>query len=113
MNLQDFVANALQQIIAGVSAAKQTDKRIAPKIAHGEDDPQILRTHPGWEGVFLVDFDVAVTASETTSKGISGGIKVLPVLSGKGEVKRDIETSSVSRIRFSVPISYGTIHERP
>jgi hypothetical protein len=108
MELQDFVTSTLQQIVAGVSAAMQADGqgRIAPKIGHGEDDPTILRRFPGWDGVFLVEFDVAVTASEATSKGGGGGIAVLSVLSVKGEAKRDVETSSVSRIKFSVPVTY-------
>jgi len=106
MNLQEFVSKTLQQIATGVSTAKRHDSRIAPKIGLGEDDPKILRTLDSADGVFLVEFDVAVTASETTEKGAGGGITVLSVASAKGEAKRSVENSSVSRVKFSVPISY-------
>jgi hypothetical protein len=97
MDLQEFVTKTLSQISAGVATAKTHDDRIAPAIG-----VKILRTLHGADSVFLVDFDVAVT----TGKGAADGITVLSVPSAKGEAKRTIENSSVSRIKFSVPISY-------
>jgi hypothetical protein len=47
--------------------------RIAPKIGLREDDTKILRTFHGTDGVFLIEFDVAVTSSESTEKGAAGG----------------------------------------
>jgi hypothetical protein len=102
MDLQEFVTKTLSQISAGVATAKTHDDRIAPAIGVGADNAKILRTLHGADSVFLVDFDVAVT----TGKGAADGITVLSVPSAKGEAKRTIENSSVSRIKFSVPISY-------
>jgi hypothetical protein len=110
MDLQEFVNSSLQQIAAGVAAAQATDGRIAPAIRGGEDDPKILRTFHNSEGVFLVEFDVAVTVSEASEKGVGGGITVLSVAAAKGDVKRSLANSSVSRVKFSVPITY---HEPP
>jgi hypothetical protein len=77
-----------------------------PKIGLREDDTKILRAFHGTDGVFLIEFDVAVTSSESTEKGAAGGIKVLSVASANGEAKRSIDNSSVSRLKFSVPIGY-------
>ena len=106
MNLQEFVSSSLQQIAAGVADAQSRDGRIAPLLGIGEDDPKILRTLHGTEGVFLVEFDVAVTVSETSEKGVGGGITVLSIAAAKGDLKRSLENSSVSRVKFSVPITY-------
>jgi hypothetical protein len=110
MDLQQFVSSSLQQITSDVAAAQARDSRVGPLIGLGEDDPKILRTLHGSEGVFLVEFDLAVAVSETTEKGIGGGITVLSVAAAKGDLKRGLANSSVSRIKFSVPITY---HEPP
>jgi hypothetical protein len=102
MDLQEFVATTLSQISLGVTNAKNHDDRIAPKIGVGEDNPKVLRTSHGAEGVFLVEFDVAVTVE----KGTADGSTVLAVASAKGAAKRSTENSAVNRVKFSVPISY-------
>jgi hypothetical protein len=106
MDLQDFVAMALCQISAAVATAKNYDRCIAPRIEVREDDRAILRTRADADGVFLVEFDLLVAALETTKKGAPGKIVVLSVASAKGKAKRAIENSSVSRIKFNVPITY-------
>lgn len=102
MDLQEFVTKALSQISLGVTNAKTNDERIAPKIGLGGDNPKVFRTSHGAEGVFLVEFDVAVTVE----KGAADGSTVLEVTSAKGAAKRSTENSLVNRVKFSVPISY-------
>jgi hypothetical protein len=106
MDLQDFVTTALCQISAGVATAKNYDRCIAPRIGVGQDDLKILRTLADSDGVFLVEFDVAVTTSDANENGAAGSIAVLPPASGKGQAKRSIESSPISRVKFSVPINY-------
>jgi hypothetical protein len=102
MDLQEFVTKTLSQISLGVTNAKMHDERIAPKIGVGGDNPKVLRTFHGAEGVFLVEFDLAVTIE----KGAADGSTELSVASAKGAAKRSTENSAVNRVRFSVPISY-------
>ena len=64
MDLQDFVTTTLFQISAGVATAKNYDRCVAPRVDVGERDPKILRTFAGADGVFLVEFDVAVIHSK-------------------------------------------------
>ena len=107
MNLEDFVANTLLEIVAGVSKALvKSPQNISPSIGWGEDDPKILRTSNDNLGVFLVEFDVAVTASEKDSKSGGGGITVFSVASAKGDLSKASEQTSISKVKFSVPITY-------
>jgi hypothetical protein len=106
MDLQDFVTTTLCQISAGVATAKNYDRSIAPRIDVGQDEPKILRTLGDSEGVFLIEFDVPVTASKPTKNGAAGSITVLSLPPGKGQAKSSIENSPVSRVKFSVPINY-------
>ena len=106
MDLQDFVTTTLCQISAGVATAKNYDRSIAPRIGVGQDDPKMLRTLADSDGVFLVDFDLPIAASEATKNGAAGNITVLSLPPGKGQAKRSIENSPVSRVKFSVPINY-------
>ena len=106
MDLQEFVAKALSELSLGVTNAKTHDDRIAPKIGLGGDNPKVLRTFHGADSVFLVEFDVAVTTSDATENGSAARIMVLSPSSPKAKAKGSIENSSVSRIKFNVPIGY-------
>jgi hypothetical protein len=106
MDLQDFVTTTLCQISAGVATAKNYDRCVAPRVGVGEGDLKILRTFAGVDGVFLVEFDVAVTASGATENGAAASIMVLSPSSAKAKAKGSIENSSVNRLKFSVPITY-------
>ena len=108
INLDEFIKLTLSQIIKGVEeASAQSKGKVAPKIGEGEDDPKILRTDAthGAHGVFLVEFDVALMASDKSEGSGSAGVRVY-VVTAKGEKSKTTESSSVHRIKFSVPISY-------
>jgi hypothetical protein len=106
MDLQDFVTATLCQISTGVATAKNYDRCVAPRVGVGEGDPKVLRTFAGTDGVFLVEFDVAVTISDITENGTAGSILVLSPSSAKPKTKGSIENSSVNRLKFTVPIAY-------
>jgi hypothetical protein len=102
MELREFVAKALSAILDGVEDAIRTapedrQRKIAPVIA-GEED---------WSKAPLpVEFDVAITEADKGSVAGKGGIKVVAFQAG-GEGSKAWEHSTVSRIKFSVPIIYG------
>ena len=106
MDLQDFVTTTLCQISAGVATAKNYDRCVAPRVDVGERDPKILRTFAGADGVFLVEFDVAVTISDASENGAPASIMVLSPPAPKPKTKGGIENSSVNRLKFTVPIAY-------
>jgi hypothetical protein len=100
MELEEFVKSSLIQIMKGVKSA-QTEWKDQMKGGGV--------INPSWGDADLksrvqdVKFDVAVTAGIKNEAGIGGGIKVLALdFSGKGA--HVSESSTVSRISFSVPI---------
>ncbi|KKL18993.1 hypothetical protein LCGC14_2469950 [marine sediment metagenome] len=106
MELNEFVENALSQLLQGVSAAQSKAAEIG-----GEINPRINDNNQTKLGFLnssglsasIVKFDVALTASE--GSGTKAGISVLggAVNLGAGGQSSN-ENSVVSRIQFSVPI---------
>ena len=107
MNLDEFVTTSLNQIVQGVAAAgKDSNGKVAPPIGFGDDDLRMLRSVNNC-GVFLVEFDVVVSATDKTEKTGGGGLEVWSVASAKASIShKGAEASQVNRIKFSVPISY-------
>lgn len=109
MNLEDFVASSLAQISAGIRKAQEQAAGSGAWInpagqiqGHKERTP--IEIDVGAH-VYLenVDFDVAVSAATDQSADAGGGIRVLGLqLGAEGAVK--YENSSISRVRFSVPV---------
>jgi len=102
MELREFVAKTLSAILDGVEDAI----RDAPEDRRGVIAPVIAGEEDWSKASLLVEFDVAVTEADKTSVSGKGGIRVLPFEAG-GERAKAWERSTVSRIKFSVPIIYG------
>jgi hypothetical protein len=112
MELKEFVSRTLTQLIAGVkdaqAEAKTMDAHVNPHLMKNEvtgKEPRIIIPIGNIaQPIFLVDFDVAITASEGSSAKGGLGIFVSSVgIGGQGESKST--SSQESRIRFVVPIS--------
>lgn len=117
MELQQFIAESLRQIVTGVADAQkvlaETGGEVAPRSKRGYQEGQGYIEHfDESQPVFRVEFDVAVTASEGSQT--KGGIGVVVGFLGVGsQGKTDTTNSSVSRIKFEVPIAYPRGRERP
>ena len=116
MQLQEFIKQSLSQIVNGVREAQQELAR----NGHGEVNPHGIQhepggivgrvsgaTNPNWAEVQFVDFDVAVTVTESSETGGRAGISVLGIGAG-AEKQSGLANSSVSRIQFKVPIVLPT-----
>jgi len=110
MELKQFVSETLKEIIEGVTNAQEevTKGAVNPKIwmsQRGEANKmKILESNAG-EWIHMVDFDVAVTVVEGTESKGGIGLVVGPVaLGSKGQ--SNSENSSISRIKFQVPVAY-------
>ena len=104
MDLREFVRDTLVQIQMGVQDAI---------TAHMAEAGSVGVINPVWgadanaigaEHVQKVEFDVAVTVSNKVEGGGKAGIKVFSAFEASGEGKKALEESSVSRIKFTVPI---------
>jgi hypothetical protein len=105
MELQEFVAESLTAIIEGVAAAirdadaKKLIGKVNPAFASGSEPPN-------WESyVQKVEFDVAVTATERSGVSGKGAIKVYSFAELGGDRSSSAENSTVSRIKFTIPLS--------
>jgi len=103
MTLQDFIRDSLLQISGGIQQARDKEQRIAPHISVNPSRDSVGLA-PDGSVVYLVDFDVAVTVSEKSTDGLSGGISVASVFKVEGKGGSTSEQSSISRVRFSVPV---------
>ena len=108
MELKDFVAQTLTQIIAGVKDSQVTAKGLGAEV-----NPRLNTsyTEAGKQGFLsigngyapVVQFDVALTVTEGT--GTKGGIGVFAGVVNLGSSGQSTsESSSVSRVKFSVPL---------
>lgn len=103
MELREFIAETLAQIQEGVDDAIK--RRSATDGAAGVINPVFGTTMnaAGADHLQKVEFDIAVTVSDKTSGGGKAVVKVLGVELG-GEVSKGAEQSTVSRIKFTVPV---------
>lgn len=116
MELRDFVATALVEIAEAVVRAQEAlsplGAKVNPKIdrllAEGENCFAAFGVTRNADGdlnpVLLVDFDVAVTASEGTKT--KGGIGVVTGLVSLGSTgATDKAETAVSHLSFKIPLS--------
>ncbi len=97
MELKEFVKSVLKDIVDAVEETREESSRDMRLDASKND-----RT---------VEFDIAVTVEDGTSGKGSAGIKVFQVMSGGGEISKELKNSSVSRIKFGVHIDAWTKDE--
>ena len=95
MELKDFIAETLKQIISGVRSAQESAIELGAKInPRGGSVVEMRKVH----------FDIAVSTSEGTETKGGIGVVVGPVGSVGSQDQSDVASSSMSRLRFSVPV---------
>ncbi|MBT1444860.1 hypothetical protein KJI95_10030 [Shewanella sp. JM162201] len=109
MELKDFVKDTLIQICQGVNEAQGEVNSIGgyvnPAIYGVNGNPSHFSTLSQGEGVFMVDFDVAVTVSEAEKQNGQAKISVATFLNAGGGIDNSTSQSSVTKIAFKVPLS--------
>ena len=110
MELKDFVAETLQQIVEGVKNAKS-----AVELNGAAVNPDLLgdyKEHAKHGLLYsgtgkvaqIVEFDVALSVKEGT--GTKGGIGVVAGVFALGsQGQSNAENSSLTRVKFRVPLS--------
>ena len=108
LQLRDFVAETIKQVIDGVVTAQEYAKSknaaVNPKIGFHSQNENVMIDRGSGQPVQMISFDVALTAAKGTKT--QGGIAVFTGMIGlgsKGQSERSDET--VNRIQFSVPLS--------
>ncbi len=109
MDLQEFISQTLIQIVNGVTDAQNIESekgaKISPSLSGSAEyaaEHGFLKSDAG--PAQIVQFDVAITAKEGT--GTKGGIGVVAGIVSLGSTgQSNTENSSVSRVKFSVPVT--------
>ena len=114
MELRDFVAQSLKQIMEAVAEAQEHAERLGGYVVPlmpvmgrtrgAPADHRVVGAKHATAEIQSIEFDVAVTAAEGKTAGGEGGLKVAGMFSAGGTAKRESTTESVSRIRFTVPV---------
>ena len=108
MELREFVAVTLTQIVEGVKEAQTRSKDHGAQVNPSLSTSAELAAKHGiliasGSAAQLVQFDVALTATEgTRTKGGIGVVVGVVALGSTGQSQA--ENSSVSRVKFSVPL---------
>jgi hypothetical protein len=113
MDLETFISQTLKQIIAGIRLAQEyasqskTGAAINPrgitalqKDNEGRKQPHEMSTKLP---VHQVEFDIAVTVAQSSEGKAGGGLRVAGLGIG-GQKVTMAECSSVSRVKFTVPL---------
>lgn len=109
MELKEFIVNALTDITGAIKDCQENIDNgaiFAPTNTKAENK---INTPTGELVVSEIAFDVAVTASSENTDGVSGGggISVLSLNFGlKGSNEDKTMESTISRIRFAIPLVY-------
>lgn len=110
MELREFVAESLRQLIDGVAVAQEyateNDAKVNPTNIFYRADQGVIKIQDRETGALVqeVNFDVAVTATDGTKT--KGGIGVFVGAVGLGsQGQSEASNQSISRIRFSVPLA--------
>lgn len=114
MNLHEFIKIALSEIVAGVADARieaeKSGATVGSDQAYGYLKEAKVITDEHDRPITYVEFDIAL--AEVSAKDTKGGIGVFLGSVGLGSQGASHgETSSHSRIKFSVPIVFPGKHE--
>src|SRR5689334_22000057 len=104
MNVEDFVATSLEQIIAGVRRAQNAVEEHGASVNPAIESGPAGRVHFGSSTLLQdIEFDIAVSVADNAKSGAN--LKVgIPWVGGGVDGGSERHNSAVSRIRFRVPI---------
>ncbi|QGY40131.1 hypothetical protein GM415_08325 [Pseudodesulfovibrio cashew] len=103
MDLKEFVAESLKQIIDGIKEAQEYASQNGGVVAPSYNNFTGRQGSEGHKQSVLLD--VAVTTQESKGQEGRAGLKI-PFLDAGGTLSADQVNSTVSRIKFAVPVEY-------
>jgi hypothetical protein len=111
VELSDFVAQSLIEIVKGVHAAQVEVQKLGGFINPAAYVRSESGSHFGFlpgnqQQVFLTSFDVAVTATQSTGTNADARLQIASLLKlGAGGNSAESQ-QTISRLKFEVPIAY-------
>lgn len=107
MDLKEFTKETLIQIVQGVKEANDSLEQygacVPGRTLKSEQNVYVDKERT-YANAFEVDFDVAVTATETDGTKGGGGLRVAQLFQAGIEANRSTENQSISRVKFTLPL---------
>lgn len=106
MNLDEFIKEVLTQVISGIRDAQQVEG--GAFIVPSGDGGHNYATHPRVSSSArlkstIIDFDIALTAEDSSKVAGGGGLKVLGI-GANVQGDKSSKDITVSRIQFAIPV---------
>lgn len=110
MNLEEFIKQTIVQIASGMEAAsgalEESTCCVNPMNSdltdgHGSTIHVLSESQPATP----IEFDVAITTSETTGKTGKAGLQILSMFGVGGEGTKESGYSIYSRVKFVIPVA--------
>lgn len=112
MDLKEFTKETLVQIVQGVKEANeqlvQYNANVPKKTIRVSDNNVFVNEDNAQANAIEIDFDVAVTATETDGTKGGGGIRVAQLLFGGIEASNSTENQFISRVKYTIPLVLDT-----
>jgi hypothetical protein len=113
MELKDFVAQTLVQIVEGIDQANDSLSNksafvVSSNIKTSEDIKYSFDKERIPHYVSNVDFDVAINIQDSQSKTGGANIEVFSVLNIGGKGEKGLIDTSTNRIKFTLPLALPT-----
>lgn len=111
MDLKDFVKETLVQISTGVKDSQDEIRKLggsanpASRTSPSSTNQVHLTQLENGQGVYLIDFDVAVNVSEESGVEAGAKLSVASVFSIGGSGTTGSSSTSTNRISFKVPLA--------
>ncbi len=105
MDIKEFTKETITQIVNAVREANELISGFGASIPtdYFQGSRAITSYRDGEKNIIDVEFDVAVSAVESTNVGGGAGIKVVAFSIGAGANSQN-ENSTVSRVKFTLPL---------
>ena len=107
MDLKEFTKQTLVQIVEGIQEANNSFASCGAKVMN-ESPANPVRYVRDANGnninVIEVDFDVAITTTESDGVNGSVGLKVVPLINIGGGTESKTENQTISRIKYTLPL---------
>lgn len=109
MELREFISKTIEQIVEGVREGVEHGLKNGAFVNPNTRKEKWQEAWDNQLGVPIkeIEFDVAITTEVSSSQGGKGGVGISVIKVG-AEATHNKTDSSVSRIKFSVPIAFPT-----
>ena len=111
MDIKDFIKESLLQIVDGITEAnKALETRGASIPTTGVAGEGVWWTiikdgkNSQTRHAMRVDFDLAVTVSQSDNLKAGGGISIASLINAKTSVENTSQSESISRIKYTIPL---------